>query len=229
MSAREIMTNTLLVEAMTEQSVSKIVKVQEQVMSEGRRREELEKWYQLLQDFKPDLVLCGGVSLVPVPPMAREMGIPALSFSLQRMRPSRYFTPFGFPRTQLGLLNLAYWNFLHWLLLRGTRRKDGPAYQEFFKKPAKEVLMSIQEVYDIYACKAVYPSLIAESHALHGDFPEDFNENCIRIGATWFFSSTLTCHTFGGFPYSNSEKPAQKVTVIIKSTPGNQAHLSPKP
>ncbi|CAE7292115.1 ATG26, partial [Symbiodinium sp. CCMP2456] len=197
MSAREIMTNTLLVEAITEQSIPKIVKVQEQIMSKGRRREELEKWYQLLQDFKPQLVLCGGVSLNAVPPMAREMGIPALSFSLQRMRPSRYFTPFGFPTTQLGLLNLAYWNFLHWAILRGTRTKDGPAFQEFFKKPAKEVLMSMQEVYDLYACKAVYPSLIAESHALHGDFPEDFNENCIRIGAMMPAASKQVGREFG--------------------------------
>ena len=196
MSAREMMTNTLLVEAMAEQSIPKIVKVQEQVMSEGKRREELAKWYHLLQDFKPQLVLCGGVSLGAVPPIAREMGIPALSFSLQRTRPSRYFTPFGFPRTQLGLLNLASWHFLHWVLLRASRRKDGPALEEFFKKPAKEVLMSIQELNDLYACKAAYPSIIAESHALHGDFPEDFNENCVRIGATRSASSTVNLSCF---------------------------------
>jgi len=197
MSAREMMTNTLLVEAMAEQSIPKIVKVQEQVMSEGKRREELAKWYHLLQDFKPQLVLCGGVSLGAVPPMAREMGIPALSFSLQRTRPSRYFTPFGFPRTQLGLLNLASWHFLHWVLLRASRRKDGPALEEFFKKPAKEVLMSIQELNDLYACKAAYPSLIAESHALHGDFPEDFNENCVRIGAMMPAASKQVGPEFG--------------------------------
>ena len=42
--------------------------------------------------------------------------------------------------------------------------------------------MSNQELYDLVSYKAAYPSIIAESHALHGDFPPDFNENNIRIG-----------------------------------------------
>ena len=182
MSAREMLTNELLVEAVTEQSISKIVKAQQQIFSEGRRRQELEKWRQLLQDFKPQLILSGGVSNFTVPPMAREMSIPVLSFALSRWRPSRFLTPFGIPRTNLGLLNLACWNLVHLLLIRDAKHRDGPVLEEFFQKPAQEVAMSHHELDDLISYKVAYPSLIAESHALHGDFPPDFNENNIRIG-----------------------------------------------
>ena len=52
-SAREMMTNELLIEAFAEQSISKIVKAQKQIFSEGKRRQELEKWRQVLLDFRP--------------------------------------------------------------------------------------------------------------------------------------------------------------------------------
>ncbi|CAE7521023.1 UGT80B1 [Symbiodinium natans] len=182
MSGREMVTSDAFIEAMTEQSIPKILKVQEEIFSKGRRREELEKWYQLLKDYQPHLILSAGLTLMSLPPMARQMQIPILSFQVQRWRPSRYATPFGFPKMKSNFLNLLAWKVLHGLLLRAARKKDGPFYEEHFKRPAGEVLMSLDELFDLLSYRAAYRSLIAESRSLHGDFPPDFNDNNIRVG-----------------------------------------------
>ncbi|CAJ1351892.1 unnamed protein product [Effrenium voratum] len=178
LSHQQILEHPQIIEAMTHNDVAKIAGIADEV-NQPYREENIKNTYNAIVDFAPDLVLCSPVCLSEYLAFANALRFPVVMVALQRMRPSRYVAPLGLP--DLGVVNKLAWKILIPILAAVTRKTDAPHIEKISGKD--EVYPSSEQLLDHSSCDAGFCNLVAESEALCGRLPPDFNANARLIGS----------------------------------------------
>lgn len=199
-STRELITRPDFVQACTRNSVSSMVKAQS-AAELATYPSAARLLHGLLRDWKPDLVLCGGVNLLDIMAFSNALGFAFCLLLLQVSLRSSHVGAMGLLPTCPAWtgLNLVAWDLLLRCCYTQASKDHAPVLEELLHRPRASFWPTLPEVIDVFSgARTPFPIFLAVSTALNGPLPRDFSKLCRPLGPLMFSPEEQRGPDFGG-------------------------------
>lgn len=113
--------------------LASIDKKKDEFLTESSREKDLEALCTLIQEWKPDLILAGGVLLALVIMVSKVHRVPVVSFTLAQGRVCETLKPMYAPDWLPKFMWRQGWRFLVWALARNEFKQLVGCFQQFFE------------------------------------------------------------------------------------------------
>jgi len=206
-SAREVTESPEIVKAITESDYDKLTAAVS-AAKKPHRRHIWETVVNELKSFKPGLIISSGMNLGDCIAVGKGLDIPVMPLYLALMVPSNYIPVLGLlPQLpSFGNMNWTAWKLILGMLIKRSQKESLPELADILGQPQEDLAVSFNEMCQYCSSQARFPALFAVSLALHGPFPQDFNEMCRAVGPLTFKPQQQVGVDFGSSEVQRLEK-----------------------
>ena len=195
LSAQKVFADPEMAKEFATDDLSKVLasaeKKRDEFLTEGSKQKDLEALCNLFQEWKPDLVLAGLVTLGLAIMISKVHKVPVVSFTLQHGRVCKTLKPMYMPKWLPKFTWRRVWTVFAFLLARSEFRQSGSAMSKILGVPKAQLHLTANDIVRYYAADATFLSIIGTSAVVHGHLPEDFNGNWLVVWNIFYFSINL--------------------------------------
>ena len=185
LSAQKIFADPEMAKEFATDSLAKVIasaeKKKDEFLTEGSKQKDLEGLCSLFEEWKPDLVLAGLVTLGLAIMISKVHKVPVVSFTLQHGRVCKTLKPMYMPKWLPKFTWRRVWMVFAFLLARSEFKMSGPAMSKILGVPKAQLHLTANDIMRFWAAQATFLSIIGTSEVVHGHLPEDFNGNWLVV------------------------------------------------